>query len=124
MGIDIKWEKLTLKQQKNKAKSNDKNKFRDKVPKILKGGEKGGKGKKKKWSKTKSKEKVNNTCFWTKPCWGKFLDVVAKETYLTPSIVSEKLKINFSLAREGIKQLTADGQIEASNGEFHSRMCN
>ena len=32
---------------KNKAKSNDKNKFRDKVPKILKGGEKGGKGKKK-----------------------------------------------------------------------------
>lgn len=34
------------------------------------------------------------------------------------------MKINVSLAREGIKQLTADGQIEASNGEFHSRMCN
>jgi hypothetical protein len=32
---------------KDKGKSNDKNKFRDKVPKILKAGEKGGKGKKK-----------------------------------------------------------------------------
>ena len=32
---------------KDKGKSSDKNKFRDKVPKILKAGEKGGKGKKK-----------------------------------------------------------------------------
>ncbi len=87
---------------KDKAKGKDKQK--DKVPKILKAGAGGGKSKKKvrlilnviqKWSKTKSKEKLNNAVFWTKPVWDKLLkDVVTKEAYLTPSIVSEKLKIN------------------------------
>ena len=28
------------------------------------------------------------------------------------------------MAREAIQQLIADNQIEASNGEYHSRMCN
>merc|ERR1712032_1796766 len=104
---------------KDKSKSSDKNKFRDKVPKVLKGG-KEGKGKKKKWSKTKSKEKVNNTVFWNKL----IRDVVTKETYITPAIVSEKLKLNVSLAREGIRQLLADNQIAPSSGEFHRRFCN
>ena len=49
----------------------------------------------KKWSKSKSKEKLNNAVFWTKPVWDKLLkDVVAKEAYVTPSIISEKLKVN------------------------------
>merc|ERR1712151_814317 len=108
----------------DKAKSSDKNKFRDKVPKVLKGGA-GGKGKKKKWSKTKSKEKVNNAVFWTKPVWDKCLrDGVAKETYITPSIISEKLKLNVSLAREAIRQLLSDNQIAPHNGEYSFRMCN
>merc|ERR1712151_81364 len=108
----------------DKAKSSDKNKFRDKVPKVLKGGA-GGKGKKKKWSKTKSKEKVNNAVFWTKPVWDKLLrDVVGKETYVTPSIISEKLKLNVSLAREAIRQLLADNQIAPTNGEYQYRFCN
>lgn len=80
------------------------------MPKILKAGAtSGGKGKKKvnsfsqklilikiqKWSKSKSKEKLNNAVFWTKPVWDKLLkDVVTKEAYLTPSVISEKLKIN------------------------------
>ncbi len=48
-----------------------------------------------KWSKSKSKEKLNNAVFWTKPVWDKLLkDVVTKEAYLSPSVVSEKLKVN------------------------------
>jgi ribosomal protein S25 len=48
-----------------------------------------------KWSKTKSKDKLNNAVFWTKPVWDKLLkDVVAKEPFVTLSIISEKLKVS------------------------------
>lgn len=85
---------------------------------------KGGKAKKKKWSKTKSKEKLNNAVFWTKVSFDKlYKDVITKETYLTPSIVSEKLKINVSLARAAIQQLLAEQKIKAYNNDPHSRFC-
>ena len=48
-----------------------------------------------KWSKTKSKDKLNNVVFWTKPLLDKLnRDVIAKELYITPTLISEKLKIN------------------------------
>ena len=45
---------------KDKSKSGDKNKFKDKMPKILKAGESGGKGKKKVILNSKNK------CFFFK----------------------------------------------------------
>ena len=80
----------------------------------------GGKAKKK-WSKTKSKEKLNNAVYWTKSIWDKLSkDVVAKEAYLTPSIISEKCKVNVSLARQAIKGLLEEQKI-APNSEYHSK---
>lgn len=83
---------------------------------------KGGKGKKKKWSKTKTKEKTNNAVFWTKASYDKVSkDIIAKEAYLSPSVISEKLKINVSLARAAIQQLIADEKIMPFNNEPHAK---
>lgn len=80
-----------------------------------------GKGKKK-WSKTKSKEKLNNSVFWTKSLWDKCnKDIAGKEAYITPTLISEKLKINVSLARAAIQQLVADEKIQPYNNESHSK---
>ena len=53
------------------------------------------KGKKKKWSKTKTKERTNNAVFFTKSIWDKLnKDVIVKEPYITPGVISDKLKLN------------------------------
>ena len=94
---------------------------KDKVPKILKAGSKEGKAKKKKWSKTKSKDKVNNQVFWTKAQHDKLLkDIIPKEPYITPSVISEKLKLNVSLARLAVKELIDNGQLAPAT-EYHSK---
>lgn len=81
-----------------------------------------GKNKKKKWSKSKAKEKLNSAVFWTKALWDKASkDIIAKEAYLTPAVIAEKLKVNVSLARAAIKQLLEEGKIVHYNDEKHSR---
>ena len=56
------------KTDKEKAKEKEKSKakamMKDKVPKALRTG---GDVKRKKWSKSKQKEKLNNQVYWTKP---------------------------------------------------------
>lgn len=82
----------------------------------------GGKGKKKKWSKTKNKEKLNNAVFFTKSVWDRAgKDLIAKEPYLTPSVLSDKLKLNVSLCRLAIQELLKEGKITAYNNQPHSR---
>lgn len=83
---------------------------------------KGAKGKKKKWSKTKTKEKTNNAVFFTKSVWDKLSkDIIAKEAYITPSLISDKLKINVSLARAAIQELLKEDKLAHYNDESHSR---
>jgi len=107
---------------KEKDKKKGETKKKPQMKDILAKKDKGGKGKKKKWSKTKTKEKLNNSVFWTKAAWDKLnKDVIAKEPYLSPSVVSEKLKVNVSLARAAIQQLMADGKIRPYQNEYHSR---
>lgn len=107
--------------EKDKAKADSKKKPSMKDI-LAKRAAKGGKGKKKKWSKTKTKEKLNNAVFWTKPLWDKVSkDVIAKESYITPSVLSEKLKINVSLARAAIQELVKEDKISPYNNELHSR---
>lgn len=77
---------------------------------------------KKKWSKTKTKEKLNMSVIWTKSAWDKCSkDLIAKENYVTPHIISEKFKLNVSLARAAIKQLIEEGKLTPYNGEDHSK---
>merc|ERR1712196_605513 len=54
-------------------------------------------GKKKKWSKGKTKEKVNNEVMYTQAAYDKMLVEVPKMKMITPSILSDRLRINGSL---------------------------
>ena len=80
------------KTDKEKAKEKDKDKAKaatkDKVPKALRPS--GDGAKRKKWSKSKQKEKLNNAVFWTKPLHAKLIkDIIGKEPYVTTSMVSD-----------------------------------
>uniref|UniRef100_A0A0E0M4Q5 Cupin type-1 domain-containing protein n=1 Tax=Oryza punctata TaxID=4537 RepID=A0A0E0M4Q5_ORYPU len=71
----------------------------------------GGKQKKKKWSKGKQKEKVNNSVLFDQATYDKLLSEVPKYKQITPSVLSERLRINGSLARRAIKDLMERGLI-------------
>eukprot|EP00339_Tiarina_fusa_P003132 CAMPEP_0117041734 /NCGR_PEP_ID=MMETSP0472-20121206/29118_1 /TAXON_ID=693140 ORGANISM="Tiarina fusus, Strain LIS" /NCGR_SAMPLE_ID=MMETSP0472 /ASSEMBLY_ACC=CAM_ASM_000603 /LENGTH=115 /DNA_ID=CAMNT_0004752807 /DNA_START=75 /DNA_END=422 /DNA_ORIENTATION=+ len=72
----------------------------------------GSKAKKKKWSKGKVKEKLNNAVFLEKGVYDKMIKEMPKTKMITPSIVSDRLKVNVSVARRGIKELLAKGLIK------------
>mmetsp|Transcript_25069 Transcript_25069/g.41094 ORF Transcript_25069/g.41094 Transcript_25069/m.41094 type:complete len:113 (+) Transcript_25069:153-491(+) len=71
----------------------------------------GGKGKKKKWSKGKSRDKVDNKVLFSKEQFDRFHAEVPKMKLITVSSVVEKLKINGGLARKALRDLEADGKI-------------
>jgi small subunit ribosomal protein S25e len=62
----------------------------------------GGKAKKKKWSKGKNKEKVNNAILFDKTSFEKMLTEVPKFKMITISILSDRLRIDCSLARRAL----------------------
>ncbi|GAB4859790.1 ribosomal protein S25B [Ancistrocladus abbreviatus] len=88
----------------------------------------GGKQKKKKWSKGKQKEKVNNMVLFDQGTYDKLLSEVPKYKLITPSILSDRLRINGSLARRAIKDLMARGSIRLvsahSSQQIYSRATN
>merc|ERR1712079_547219 len=81
-----------------------------KNPKKKEGGG-GGKAKKKKWSKGKTRDKLNNLVLFDKPTYEKLLKEVPTYKLITPSIVSERLKVRGSLARKALDELTQKGLI-------------
>merc|ERR1712124_218062 len=81
-----------------------------KNPKKKEGGG-GGRAKKKKWSKGKTRDKLNNLVLFDKPTYEKLLKEVPTYKLITPSIVSERLKVRGSLARKALDELTQKGLI-------------
>eukprot|EP00898_Chlorokybus_atmophyticus_P009045 jgi/Chlat1/9141/Chrsp97S08435 len=81
----------------------------------------GSKQKKKKWSKGKQKEKVNNMVLFDQPTYDKMLSEVPKFKLITPSILSDRLRISGSLARSAVKELMARGLIRLVSG--HASQC-
>merc|ERR1711924_356171 len=71
----------------------------------------GGKGKKKKWSKGKVKEKLNNAVLLDKGVYKKLVNDIPKSRVITTAVVSERLKINGSIARAALQHLTEKGLI-------------
>merc|ERR1712003_395330 len=65
----------------------------------------GGKAKKKKWSKGKVRDKLNNLVLFDKATYDKLLKEVPSYKLITPSVVSERLKIRGSLARRALQEL-------------------
>ena len=64
------------------------------APKKKEGGGGGGKAKKKKWSKGKTRDKLNNLVLFDKATYDKLLKEVPTYKLITPSIVSERLKVS------------------------------
>jgi len=64
-----------------------------------------------KWSKGKVKEKLQNLVLFDKATYEKLISDIPKNKLITPSIISEKLKVNGSLARKAVKELLSKGLI-------------
>ena len=64
-----------------------------------------------KWSKGKVKEKLANLVLFDKTTYEKMLSDVPKQKLITPSIISEKLKVNGSLARKAVRELVSKNLI-------------
>ncbi|CAJ2642711.1 unnamed protein product [Trifolium pratense] len=85
---------------------------KDKAPPPSSKPAKSGGGKqKKKWSKGKQKEKVNNMVLFDQATYDKLLSEAPKYKLITPSVLSDRLRINGSLARRAIRDLMARGLI-------------
>ena len=80
-----------------------------KKPKDPKSG--GGKAKKKKWSKGKVRDKLNNLVLFDKATYDKLNKEVPSYKLITPSVVSERLKVRVSLARKALRELAEKGAI-------------
>ncbi|KAL4854137.1 40S ribosomal protein S25-4 [Chlorella vulgaris] len=65
-----------------------------------------------KWSKGKLKEKSNNLVLFDAPTYEKLLSEVPKYKMITLSVLSDRLRINGSLARAAINELVGKGLIK------------
>ncbi|CAO2597006.1 40S ribosomal protein S25, partial [Lemmus lemmus] len=70
----------------------------------------GGKAKKKKWSKGKVRDKLNNLVLFDKSTY--ICKEVPNYKLITPAVVSERLKIRHSLARAALQELLSKGLIK------------
>merc|ERR1712043_157867 len=81
-----------------------------KNPKKKEGG--GGKAKKKKWSKGKSRDKLNNLVLFDKNTYDKLYKEVPSYKLITPSIVSERLKVRGSPAKRALEEMEGKGLVK------------
>eukprot|EP01061_Rhynchopus_euleeides_P023960 TRINITY_DN3877_c0_g3_i2.p2 TRINITY_DN3877_c0_g3~~TRINITY_DN3877_c0_g3_i2.p2 ORF type:complete len:113 (+),score=53.12 TRINITY_DN3877_c0_g3_i2:51-389(+) len=81
---------------------------------------KGGKAKKKKWSKGKTREMLNNAVMWDKNLVKKLENDVPKFKVISVAVISERLKVNGSLARQALAYLVEKGLIK--NVSFSSKI--
>merc|ERR1711934_1071940 len=73
---------------------------------------KGGAAAKKKRSKGKVREKLNNLVVFDQDTYDRMMKEVATFKLVTPSAISERLKISGSLARRSIQELLKAGTIK------------
>ena len=98
-----------------KGKGDDKKKDSGKKVSLLSKPKNAGgdsKGKKKKWSKSKVKDKLDSAVYFDQETLDKILnDIPAKSRVITPAVVSDKLKVGVSLARRALRDLEQRGTI-------------
>merc|ERR1712161_36760 len=82
----------------------------------------GGRSKKKKWSNGKVKEKLANAVMFDKNTYDKMLKEIPKAKLITVAVVSERLKVNGSVARVGIRHLEEKGMIEHVGDKHHAAL--
>merc|ERR1711916_96616 len=94
--------------KKSGGKSNSKKNLKD----FLAKSKSGASAKKKKWSKGKVREKLNNMVTFDQNTYDRMMKEAATFKLVTPSAISERLKINGSLARRSIQELIKAGTIK------------
>lgn len=67
-----------------------------------------------KWSKGKVRDKLNNLVLFDKATYDKLYKEVPNYKLITPAVVSERLKIRGSLARNALQELLAKGYFKLS----------
>uniref|UniRef100_A0A8D2HJM2 40S ribosomal protein S25 n=1 Tax=Urocitellus parryii TaxID=9999 RepID=A0A8D2HJM2_UROPR len=65
-----------------------------------------------KWSKGKVRDKLNNLILFDKATYDKLCKKVPNYKLITPAVVSERLKIQGSLARAALQGLLSKGLIK------------
>merc|ERR1712113_1155653 len=81
-----------------------------------------GRSKKKRWSKGKVQEKLNNMVMFEKQTFDKLVKEIPKAKLITPAVISERLKVNGSVARAGIKYLEEKDLITHVGEKHHAQM--
>merc|ERR1711934_255277 len=94
--------------KKSGGKSDSKKNLKD----FLAKSKSGASAKKKKWSKGKVREKLNNMVCFDQNTYDRMMKEAATFKLVTPSAISERLKINGSLARRSIQELLKAGTIK------------
>ncbi|XP_032728901.1 40S ribosomal protein S25-like [Lontra canadensis] len=97
---------MPLKDDKKKVEGKLAKKDKDPVHKS------GGKVKKKKWSKGKVRDKFSNLVLFDKATYNKLCKEAPNYKLVTPAVVSERLKIQGSLARAAHQELLSTGLIK------------
>uniref|UniRef100_A0A914I567 Small ribosomal subunit protein eS25 n=1 Tax=Globodera rostochiensis TaxID=31243 RepID=A0A914I567_GLORO len=82
------------------------------APAKKKEGGGGGKAKKKKWSKGKVRDKLSNMVLFDQATYDKLYKEIISVKLITPSVVSERLKVRASLAKAGLDELHQKGLIK------------
>ncbi|GFQ99391.1 40S ribosomal protein S25 [Trichonephila clavata] len=65
-----------------------------------------------KWSKGKVRDKLNNLVLFDKLTYEKMLKEIPSYKLITPSVVSDRLKVRGSLARKALEELLQKGLIK------------
>mmetsp|Transcript_33818 Transcript_33818/g.52917 ORF Transcript_33818/g.52917 Transcript_33818/m.52917 type:complete len:116 (-) Transcript_33818:43-390(-) len=73
------------------------------------------KAKKKKWSKGKTRDPLDNAVMWEQSTVDRLVNEITKMKVITVSIISDRLKVSGSLAREALKYMEANGLARAVN---------
>merc|ERR1711968_272467 len=94
--------------KKSGGKSDSKKNLKD----FLAKSKSGASAKKKKWSKGKVREKLNNLVTFDQNTFDRMMKEGATMKLVTPSTLSERLKISGSLARRSIQELLKAGSIK------------
>merc|ERR1712023_399198 len=94
--------------KKSGGKSDSKKNLKD----FLAKSKSGASAKKKKWSKGKVREKLNNLVTFDQNTYDRMMKEAATMKLVTPSTISERLKVSGSLARRSIQELLKAGSIK------------
>merc|ERR1711972_1300926 len=70
----------------------------------------------------KVKEKLQNMVMFDKATYDKMMKEIPKAKLITPSVVSERLKVNGSVARQAIRHLEEKGLICHVGDKHHAQM--